>query len=135
MIKSKYLANKVLNHVLGVAAFEMPASVHLALFTSADGLEDGLLDNELGGGGYARRPLSMSAAVGKASASSAAVAFDPATTDWGPMVAWAIMDAPEAGNVLYYGEMPKYGTPLDYKKVFSGDGFVCRTGDVVISES
>jgi len=135
MIKSKYLANKVLNHVLGVSAFEMPVVVHLALFSSIEGLEDGLLDHELGGSGYARRPLSMAAAVGKASTSSAAAAFDPATTDWGPLIAWAIMDAAVAGNVLYYGEMPKYGTPPDYKKVFSGDGFVCRIGDVVISES
>lgn len=135
MIKSKYLANKVLNHALGVSGFVMPASVHLALFTTAQGLEDGLLDHEFSGGSYARKPVIMAAAVGKVAASSAVVAFDPATTDWGPLVAWAIMDAPMAGNVLYFGEMPKYGTPPDYKKVFAGDGFVSRIGDIVISES
>lgn len=138
MAKSTYLSRKLLDHSLAVAAYAMPEAVYLALFTNITGLGDGNLANEIAGGGYARQAVSFAAAVvdgakGK-SLSIAAVEFPVATTDWGHMVGWAVMDAATGGNVLHFGELPKYGDPADYKRVFSGDSFFVRTPDVVLTE-
>jgi hypothetical protein len=138
MAKSKYLARKLLDHVLGVQAYPMPATVYLALFTSVTGLEDGSLAHEVTAGGYARVAFAMPAAVdaesGGRSVSTASVDFAPATADWGAMQAWAVMDAATGGNVLHYGALPQYGDPAEYKKIWTGDGFRVRAGDLVISE-
>jgi len=138
MAKSKYLSKKLLNHTLGVEACPMPAAVYLALFNSEEGLESGLLDNEVTGGGYARVPFAMPAATdyetGGQTVSNASVDFAPSTSDWGEMRAWAIMDAPTGGNVLHYGALPKYGESGEYKKIWTGDGFRVRGGDMSLSE-
>lgn len=137
MAKSKYLSRKLLDHTLGVAAYPMP-TVYLALFTSITDLGDGTLTHEIAGGSYARQAVSFAAAVvdgaGGKSLSNAAVEFPVATADWGLMVGWAVMDAAQGGNVLHFGELPKYGDPADYKRVFSGDSFFVRSGDVAITE-
>lgn len=136
-MKSRYLAKKLLDHTNGVSAYAMPA-IHLALFTSVEGLESGSLAHEVTGGGYARKAVSMAAAAdfgtGGKSVSALAVDFDAATADWGAMVGWALMDAATAGNVLHYGELPKYGTPADYKRVFAGDSFRIPAGSLTLSE-
>ena len=138
MAKSKYLAKKLLDHSLGVAAFAKPAAVYLALFTSTAGLDDGTLTNEVQAGGYARKPVSFAAAAdyltGGKSLNSAQVNFDVAAADWNSMVGWAVMDALTGGNVLHWGEFPKYGAPADYKRVCAGDGFFVLQGDIVLSE-
>lgn len=137
MAKSKYLARKVLDHALGVAAYAMP-TVHLALFSSLVGLETGVLTNEIAAGGYQRMAVAFGAAAdaedGAQSLNSAAVDFPVATADWGPMVAWALLDAATGGNVLYWGEFPKYGDPAAYKAVYAGDSFRIRIGDLSLSE-
>lgn len=137
MAKSKYLSRKLLDHTLGVAAFASPG-VYLALFSSVVGLGDGSLANEIAGGSYARQAVSFAAAEvdgsGGKSLSAAAVEFPVATGNWGPMVGWAIVDAPAGGNVLHFGELPKYGDPADYKHIFPGDSFFVRVGDVEITE-
>lgn len=138
MAKSTYLAKKTLDHNLGVAAYAMP-TVYLGLFTSLVGLADGSLLHEIAGGGYARQAVSFAAAVddmaGGKSLSDEDVLFPPATADWGLMVGWAIMDAQAAGNILYWGEMPKYGDPADYKRVFSGDRFFVRAEEFSQTEA
>lgn len=137
MAKSKYLARKLLDHSLGVAAFAKP-TVYLALFTSVTGLENGTLTNEVSGGGYARKAFTMPAAVvfgsGGKSTSDVSVDFDVATEDWGQMQAWAIMDAATGGNVLHYGALPQYGDPAEYKRVWAGDSFRVRAGDMNLTE-
>lgn len=136
MAKSKYLSRRLLDHTLGVAPYAAPAAVYLALFSSTAGLIDGSLVNEMPG--YERVAVSFAAATATATGGQALadadVLFDPATTDWGPVVGWAIMDAAVGGNVLYHGEMPKYGVPLEYKRVYSGDRFFVRTGELSLSE-
>jgi hypothetical protein len=138
MAKSRYLSKKLLNHSLAVEAYAMPAAVYLALFTSVEGLESGSLAHEVAGAGYARRAFIMPAAVddgtGGKVVSTAAVDFAPSTGDWGEMQAWAVMDAAEGGNVLHYGSLPKYGDPGEFKKIWAGDGFRVRSGDMSLSE-
>ncbi len=138
MAKSKYLSKKLLDHSLGVAAYAMPATVYLALFTSADDLASGTLTNEVNGGGYARKAFTMPAAVdddaGGKVISEDAILFDTATGDWGEMRAWAVMDAPTGGHILHYGSLPTYGEHSEYKKIWIGDGFFVRSGDVNLSE-
>lgn len=134
--KSKYLSRKVLDHVLGTASLAAPSAVFLALFSSLDGLDDGTLTHEVSGGGYARQAMTFSPATDADGAVlAAAVSFPVATSDWGDMVGWAIMDAATAGHVLYWGEFPQYGDPAEYKVVYVGDSYMVRSGDMSITEA
>ncbi|WP_099866072.1 phage tail fiber protein [Pararhizobium haloflavum] len=106
---TNYLEKKLLDHTLGKAAFAMPATVYLALFTSDPG-EVGSAAGEVTEGGYARQAITgaMSAAdaTSGTSTNTAAISFGPATEDWGMISHVGVFDAETGGNMLLYGEMP-----------------------------
>lgn len=127
---SDYLENKIIDWLLRGQAFVPPATVYMALLTTADNDADGA-KVEVAGGSYARVAIASSMvnwagtqAAGSTTASSgssgttsnnAAISFPAPTAAWGSIVAFAVFDAAVAGNMLFYGSL---GAP---KTVNSGD--------------
>ena len=106
---TRYLQKKLLDHTLGKAAYTMPDTVYVALFTANPG-EDGSLAAEIPSGvGYARAEVTSifgetDLMTGQA-VNDVAFSFGPATDDWGTVTHSAIVDAPTGGNVLLYGAL------------------------------
>lgn len=98
---SDYLENILINEVLRAVAYTPPATVYLALFTTATTDAGG--GTEVTGGSYARQPVTFSAAAGGATENSATVTFAsmPAVT----VTHAAIYDALTAGNMLFHGAL------------------------------
>ncbi|MBA7580220.1 hypothetical protein ES708_22111 [subsurface metagenome] len=106
--KSDYLENKQLDHVLGGPDYSRPATVYVALYTIAPTDAGG--GTEVSGGGYARVAVTNNAtnwpaAAGGAKSNGTPITFPQATADWGTVVAFAILDAPTAGNFLYWADL------------------------------
>lgn len=111
MSLSNYTESKLINHLLGKAAFTMPATVYLALFTADPG-EAGSLSNEVPTArGYARQAVTtaMSTSAGGAQSSNGSViTFGPNTSaDWGTITHVALIDASAlgTGNLLISGAL------------------------------
>jgi len=122
---SDYLENKIIDHMLRNQAYTPPATVYLALFTTATSDAGG--GTEVSGGAYARQAVSLSAASGGASENSADITFPTATADWGTVTHVALMDALSGGNMLMH-------TPLDASKtVNNGDTFKISAGDLDVN--
>lgn len=120
---SDHLEAALLNHVLRATAYTSPATVHLALFTTATTDAGG--GTEVTGGSYARQAVTFGAPSAGAAANTVAVSFTlmPAAT----VTHAAIMDASTAGNMLFHG-------PLTASKtVGSGDTLTFAIGDLVAS--
>jgi hypothetical protein len=100
---SDYAENKLLDHLLGRTSFTMPATVRVALFTTATTDAGG--GTEVTGGAYARQPLTIDAASGGATQNSAEIVFPVATANWGTISHVAIYDAATAGNSLMHGAL------------------------------
>ena len=121
--KTKYLEEKILDHVLRNVAYTPPTAVYLALFTADPG-ENGSTANEIMDPAYIRQQVTFGAPAddpvsGKVTAVVADIEFPQATTEWGTVSHVMIMDAPTAGNGLYYGPVsnPKLIAIDDYIKV------------------
>jgi hypothetical protein len=107
--KSDYLEAQILNHVLGGTTFTKPATVHVALYTTAPTDAGG--GTEVTGGAYARvavtnNATNFPAATGTSpttKTNGTAITFPQATANWGTVVGWGIRDAATAGNLLYHG--------------------------------
>ena len=131
---SNYLENKVLDHVLKVAAYTQPSTLYLGLFNNistnaAANLEAGTLTDETStsGTGYARKTVAFAAASSGTSASSATVTFDTAIATWGTITHIAVMDAITGGNVLFYGAV------TTAKTIDIGDTFQVTSGNLTIT--
>lgn len=134
--KSNYLENGLLNHVFrGVAFPTLGASVYLALFTTLPG-EDGSGGVEVSGGSYARQAVTRATGQFKDPATGTqglteninTITFPTATADWGTVVGAAWMDAPSAGNMLYFNSLAVS------KTVNTGDVLKFNAGDAEITE-
>ena len=120
---STYLANKLLDHALGVEAFTMPSPIYVALNTS-DPTAAGD-DTEYTGGSYARYETTFDAAVDAATQNSAIITFNALTVTTITHV--SIWDADTAGNMLFFGELN------DAITTASGDNLNFDTGDLDLS--
>lgn len=132
---SDYLSNKLIDKFLRGQAFSWPASMWLAACTSAPSNAGG--GTEVGGGvGYARKEVAgnytnwsgtqgagttvaSSGASGRIS-NNALIEFADPTGDWGAISHGKVMDASEAGNMLFWGAHPAtksigVGTRLKYQ--------------------
>lgn len=106
---SDYLELKLLDHVLGTAAFTKPANVYLSLHTSDPG-ESGT-GGEVSGGSYARVALVNNstnfppcATTGEpVKSNGSTISFPTATASWGTVTHWALYDASSGGNMLFHG--------------------------------
>lgn len=123
---SNYAENKIIDHVLGKTAFTAPTA-YLALYTVAPSDAGG--GTEVTGGSYAR--VAIASAFGAASSGSSAntsqIAFTQASASWGTVVAFGILDASTAGNLLWWGDL------TSSKAVASGDTAVFNTGQLTVT--
>jgi hypothetical protein len=108
MNKSTYLATKLLDHLLGGAAFSQPVTLYLELYTAAPNAGGG--GTPVSGGGYARKSVALATifgtpASGAAKSNTVEVVFPFATASWGTVVAVGIFDAVTAGNLLFFGTL------------------------------
>lgn len=126
-----YLANKLLDHQVGKAAFTMP-TVYVGLSSTTPAV-GGTGATEPSGGAYAR--VATSAATWQSAASgatqnAAAITFTTASADWasGSNMTYAVLyDASSAGNMLGYAALT---VP---KNVLSGDTMAIAIGDLDIT--
>lgn len=114
-----YLENKIIDHLLRNQAYSPPATVYVALFTTAT--DDAGGGTEVAGGSYARQAITLSAASGGTTSNTGALTFTnmPAAT----VTHAALMDASSAGNMLVHGAL---SVP---KVVGAGDSLVIAIGD------
>ncbi len=129
--KSDYLENKVLNLVLGAQAYSAPATVYIALFTSAPSDTGG--GTECTGGTYSRYTCTNNTTNWPVTANGQKsngvdFVFATATASWGLVTAFGIFDAPSGGNLLYWG------TLTSNKQVDIGDTPIFRAGTLIITE-
>ena len=100
--KSDYLKNAIVQHTLGIPAYDHAGySCYLALFVT-DPQGDGS-GTEVSGGSYVRKIIDWGTAADGIIANDAAINFTglPATA----INYWAIYDAVTGGNMLYYGPL------------------------------
>jgi hypothetical protein len=120
-----YLENKIIDHLLRNQSYTPPATVYLALFTTATTDAGG--GTEVSGGSYARQAVTLAAASGGASSNSADITFPQATADWGTVTHCALYDAVSGGNMLMH-------SALDASKTINnGDTFKINAGDLDVT--
>lgn len=109
--KSQYLENALMNWMKGSAFPTAPATVWVALFTTAPTNDAGASAVEATGGSYARAAITtttqFSVITGAPGApaqisNSGVVTFATPTVSWGTILAIGIYDAVTAGNLLYW---------------------------------
>lgn len=120
-----YLEDNLLNHILRNVTYTSPATVYVALFTTATTEAGG--GTEVTGGGYARQAATFAAPSGGSTSNSAAITFGPATAAWGTVSHAAIFDAAVAGNMLIHGPLT---TP---KTVGVGDTTTFAVGALTVT--
>lgn len=100
---SDYAENKLLNHILGVAAFTMPTTIYMALFTTNP--TDAGTGTEVTGNGYARKSVAFSTATTGTTSNPADVLFATPTGAWGTVTHFGLYDALTGGNLLWHGPL------------------------------
>jgi len=98
---STYLANALLDHLLGGDAYEPPTALYLALYLSDPTAADAGIEVE--GEGYARQAITFASAASQATENDVAVIFPEAEEYWGKVTHWGIRDADTEGNLLLFG--------------------------------
>ena len=130
--KTRYYAEKILNHTLLGEAYTPPDQLYLALFTSDPGPE-GDTSSEITDPAYERQLIEFTAAalddVGEMYCENTLVIdFPQATVNWGDVTHGAIMDAQTGGNMLYVGAFD------EAKQVKINDWYEVPAGQVRIKE-
>lgn len=111
---SDYLENKLIDHVFRAQAYTAPATIYVALYTTA--CTDAAGGTEVTGGSYARPGVASSLAnwagtqaaasttassgTGGTTSNNAAIAFATPTAGWGLVTHIGLIDALTAGNLL-----------------------------------
>lgn len=111
---SQYLEDACLNWFHGTTFPAVPATLYLALFTTApvNGTDGAAV--EVSGTSYVRKSFTpnttnFAAPSGAAPASmstGANLVFATPGGSWGTVVGWGLYDAASAGNLLAYGNFP-----------------------------
>lgn len=122
---TNYLSNSIANATLRNTSYTSPASVYVALYTTAPTASTA--GTELTGNGYSRQISTFSAPSAGSASSNVTVTFGPVTGNaWTGVVAVSITDASTAGNILYYN-------PIATRNVKVGDTLTFGSGNVVVS--
>lgn len=129
-VKTQYLANKVLNHILGVAAYTAPTP-YIALYTvmptaTTSGTE------VASGTGYSRQSVTFSTSTTGTTSNTNLVSFGPnTTTNWGTIVGFAVVDSSTygAGNILYFKAF------TDSRTCYIGDRVEFAAGNLTVTET
>lgn len=127
---SDYLEAKVLDHVLGTAAYTMPSQVYLALYTSDPG-DDDSGDEVAAGNGYARQAVNFNAASGTEptfATNDGQLLFTASGADWGTISHFGLFDALTDGNLLIHGAFDEPKLIEDGDSFDVGDETITVTG-------
>lgn len=124
MSASNYLENAVLNATLVNGQSYAAGNVYAALYSVAP--TDSTSGTELSGSNYSRQQVTFTVSSGTAT-SNVTVTFGAASATWNTAVAWAILDASSAGNILYYSTLSPAQT------VLNGNSLTFASGDITIS--
>lgn len=133
---SDFLENALIKALFRGVTYSPPATVYLALYTTAAG-ETLTGAVEVTGGSYARKALTTSPTgsssftdpgTGNSTSNTAAQTFTTATNPgWGTVVGVGLLDASSGGNLLWYG-------PLSANRaVLEGDTFSFAANDLACS--
>ena len=122
---SNFFEDKIIDHMLRAVAFTPPATLYLALYTTAPTDAGG--GTEVSGGAYARQSFTLTVASGGASSNSADITFPTATANWGTVVACAIWDNAATPNMLMWSNLDAS------KTVATGDTFKINAEDLDIT--
>ena len=104
--KSNYLETQIINHLFRSGTFAKPATIFLALFTSAPDAETGAGGTEVSGGGYARVQAGPgdgfwdAPANGGDTANTGEIVFPTPSVAQGLATHFAIFDALTGGNIF-----------------------------------
>jgi hypothetical protein len=106
-----YYANKVTDHITGVAALTPEAHLHIGLSSTEPDL-DGTNITEPSGNGYARvqatnDDTTWDAAAEGDAASIIAVTFDQATGAWGDPLLYAVVWEAGETEPIWFSELPE----------------------------
>ena len=108
MNASKYLEDAILNYFFRVQDIARPVTHYLALYISDP--TDNNTGTEIQGGGYTRRPIAFSEPIlvndTTTISNNAEIRFAIATSNWGNISHFGILDAPTNGNLLAYAAVP-----------------------------
>ncbi len=105
MPKSIYFVNVVLNVAVRHIAYSSPTTVYVALYNNPTPSPT-TSGAEVGGGGYARQPVTFTTPLNGGVSNNVAITFPVATdNNWGKVEAFGILDEPTAGHLLYYGSL------------------------------
>lgn len=135
--KSDYLEKAILDHLVGGSTLAKPTNVYIAVSTAAySDAATGASMTEVTGGGYGRVAVSNNAsnwpnATGSSPAlkqNGAPFTFPTASSSWGTLLSFYIVDAASGGNILYGGDL------ATAKTVGSGDTATFATGTISITE-
>ena len=128
-----YLANKLNDHVTGVAVYTPPTQIKVSLCTAKGTIAQCCANTnftECTGGGYAQVNVGVGSTNWNASGTTSprlsdnklAVSFGTPSADWGTVVAWRLLD--QSGNLLWWGdESPSKSCPA-YAAVSSAIGAI-----------
>ncbi len=132
--KSNYLADKILDHVVGGSTYTPPAQLFFALFNTTPA-DDGTGGTEVSTGGtaYARAAVANNltqfpAASGQSKSNQNDVVYATATASWGTINGAGVYDAVTAGNLLYVNAL------VAAKTVDSGDTARFPAGTLIWTE-
>lgn len=131
--KSNYLAQKLLDHEFGLAAYTFPTTVHLALYTTSPGAGDAGV--EVSGSNYARVAVPMGSGQWSRSGQTVQNAqqhlFPVFSGGVATVVAVGIRDAASGGNLLWFADLS-----APYQKSFAAnDQAVYPAGSIQVTES
>ena len=122
---SDYLENEILDHILSVGSYTMPAAVYVGLSTGS--FNDDNSGTELTGNNYARESITFGAASSGTAENNAAVEFNAATGSWGTVSHFGLFDALSGGNLLIHGALTAS------KVIDTGDILKIAIGDMDIT--
>ena len=105
---SKYLEDATLNYFFRNQNVTRPTAHFLALYISDP--TDNNTGTEIQGGGYARRPITFTAPAASGGTTTignnAEIRFPVATSNWGNISHFGILDASTGGNLLAHAPVP-----------------------------
>ena len=121
---SNDLANKLANATVRNTSYTSPATVYVALYSTAPTAATS--GTELSGSGYSRQAVTFGAPTAGTVASNVAVTFGAATANWTAAVAIATVDASTSGNIMWF-------KGIATQVVKSGDSLTLDSGDITIT--
>ncbi len=134
---SNYLAEALLDHVLGLTSYTPPSTIYAALFTTSPDFDSGSGGTEVSGGSYARVaitnnttnfPNSTGTSTG-VKTTGATITFATPSAGWGTVVSVGFYDAASGGNLL------AGGTLTTSRSISSGNSVSFASGSITLTVS